>query len=128
MSQDENEEELLRSVARVGLEVERALGAFSARGVRARRLDVAGAFHTEHMAPAVDALHLLAPGLPVADPNITLLSNRDGAVVTDGREYVARLVDQVSSPVRWDSSTFATAEPCAAPQSRNRSLIMAFTS
>jgi [acyl-carrier-protein] S-malonyltransferase len=70
---------------------------------RLRPLSVAGAFHTEHMAPAVHALRLLAPGLPVADPNITLLSNRDGAVVTDGREYVARLVDQVSSPVRWDS-------------------------
>jgi [acyl-carrier-protein] S-malonyltransferase len=70
---------------------------------RLRPLSVAGAFHTEHMAPAVHALRLLEPGLPVADPNITLLSNRDGAVVTDGREYVARLVDQVSSPVRWDS-------------------------
>jgi [acyl-carrier-protein] S-malonyltransferase len=70
---------------------------------RLRPLSVAGAFHTEHMTPAVDALHLLAPGLPVADPEITLLSNRDGAVVTDGREYVARLIDQVSSPVRWDS-------------------------
>jgi [acyl-carrier-protein] S-malonyltransferase len=55
------------------------------------------------MAPAVEALGLLAPGLPVTDPSLTLLSNRDGSVVTDGREYIARLVGQVSSPVRWDS-------------------------
>jgi [acyl-carrier-protein] S-malonyltransferase len=70
---------------------------------RLRPLAVAGAFHTEHMAPAVEALALLVPGLPVSDPAVTLLSNRDGAVVTDGHEYIGRLVDQVSSPVRWDS-------------------------
>jgi [acyl-carrier-protein] S-malonyltransferase len=70
---------------------------------RLRALSVAGAFHTEHMAPAVARLTALVPGMPVADPTITLLSNRDGAVVSSGRDYVARLVEQVSSPVRWDS-------------------------
>jgi [acyl-carrier-protein] S-malonyltransferase len=55
------------------------------------------------MAPAVARLTALVPGMPVADPTITLLSNRDGAVVSSGRDYVARLVEQVSSPVRWDS-------------------------
>jgi [acyl-carrier-protein] S-malonyltransferase len=70
---------------------------------RLRPLSVAGAFHTEHMAPAVDRLAALAPGMPVADPATRLLSNRDGAVVGSGREYLDRLVQQVSSPVRWDS-------------------------
>jgi [acyl-carrier-protein] S-malonyltransferase len=70
---------------------------------RLRALSVVGAFHTEHMAPAVARLTALVPGMPVADPTITLLSNRDGAVVSSGRDYVARLVEQVSSPVRWDS-------------------------
>lgn len=70
---------------------------------RLRPLSVAGAFHTEHMAPAVAALAALAPGAPVADPKVRLLSNRDGAVVTSGREYLDRIVAQVSSPVRWDS-------------------------
>jgi [acyl-carrier-protein] S-malonyltransferase len=70
---------------------------------RLRPLSVAGAFHTEHMAPAVDTLRRLAPGMPVADPVATLLSNRDGAVVTAGSDYVSRLVGQVSAPVRWDS-------------------------
>ncbi|MGB4136583.1 MAG: ACP S-malonyltransferase, partial [Microbacterium sp.] len=37
-----------------------------------------------------------------ADPTITLWSNRDGAVVTDGQDALARIVTQVSSPVRWD--------------------------
>ncbi|MFI0448643.1 ACP S-malonyltransferase [Actinomadura sp. 6N118] len=70
---------------------------------RLRTLSVAGAFHTEHMAPAVDTLRRLAPGAPVADPATTLLSNRDGAVVGSGREYLGRLVEQVSAPVRWDA-------------------------
>ncbi|WP_067814289.1 ACP S-malonyltransferase [Actinomadura kijaniata] len=69
---------------------------------RLRPLSVAGAFHTEHMAPAVATLERLVAGAPVADPAITLLSNRDGAAVGSGREYVNRLVSQVSSPVRWD--------------------------
>ncbi|WP_119731326.1 ACP S-malonyltransferase [Thermomonospora amylolytica] len=70
---------------------------------RLRPLSVAGAFHTEHMAPAVDRLAALAAELPAADPRVRLLSNRDGTVVTSGREYVDRLVAQVSSPVRWDA-------------------------
>ncbi|MDL4815924.1 ACP S-malonyltransferase [Actinomadura opuntiae] len=70
---------------------------------RLRPLSVAGAFHTDHMAPAVDALRRLAPGAPVADPRTRLLQNRDGAVVASGRDFVARLVEQVSTPVRWDA-------------------------
>jgi len=30
------------------------------------------------------------------------VSNRDGAVVSDGRQVLDRLVAQVSNPVRWD--------------------------
>ena len=54
-------------------------------GARLRPLRVAGAFHTKHMATAVDALVAAAAGTAVSDPVITLLSNRDGAVVTSGR-------------------------------------------
>ncbi|MFI0370970.1 ACP S-malonyltransferase [Actinomadura sp. 1N219] len=70
---------------------------------RLRSLSVAGAFHTEHMAPAVDVLRRIAPGVRTADPSTRLLQNRDGAVVKAGREFVERLVEQVSAPVRWDA-------------------------
>jgi len=70
---------------------------------RLRPLSVAGAFHTEHMAPAVERLAAFAAELPAADPRVRLLSNRDGTVVPSGREYLDRLVAQVSSPVRWDA-------------------------
>jgi len=65
-------------------------------------LSVAGAFHTEHMAPAVDTLARYARAISVHDPRTGLISNRDGQVVAQGREVLARIVSQVSSPVRWD--------------------------
>jgi [acyl-carrier-protein] S-malonyltransferase len=66
------------------------------------KLKVAGAFHTRFMAPARDALREKAEGIRVTDPGRTLLSNKDGAVVTGGAEMLDRLVAQVTSPVRWD--------------------------
>ena len=71
-------------------------------GARVRPLAVAGAFHTEYMAPAEEALRDYAAGLDVADPRPTLLSNADGAAVTTGADLIARLVRQVTLPVRWD--------------------------
>jgi [acyl-carrier-protein] S-malonyltransferase len=65
-------------------------------------LQVAGAFHTHHMAPAVETLAGLARAIYTHDPRTRLLSNADGTVVHDGREVLRRLVGQVSSPVRWD--------------------------
>jgi [acyl-carrier-protein] S-malonyltransferase len=71
-------------------------------GCRVRPLEVAGAFHTEHMAPAVGRLGRLGNAITTHDPRIRLISNTDGAVVHDGREVLRRLVSQVSNPVRWD--------------------------
>jgi [acyl-carrier-protein] S-malonyltransferase len=65
-------------------------------------LSVAGAFHTEHMAPAVDVLAGYARAVSTHDPRTALISNRDGQVVHDGQEVLRRIVGQVASPVRWD--------------------------
>lgn len=69
---------------------------------RVKRLPVAGAFHTRFMAPAQEALAAHAAGVHTADPTRPLLSNADGAVVTDGADVLRRLVEQVTRPVRWD--------------------------
>jgi [acyl-carrier-protein] S-malonyltransferase len=69
---------------------------------RLRPLRVAGAFHTRHMAPAVEALRAAAADVPVKDPSVTLLSNADGGVVTSGQAWIDRIVAQVAAPVRWD--------------------------
>ena len=71
-------------------------------GARLIPLSVAGAFHTVHMAPAVESLARYARSISTHDPRSRLLSNRDGQVVHDGRDVLARLVAQVSTPVRWD--------------------------
>jgi [acyl-carrier-protein] S-malonyltransferase len=63
---------------------------------------VAGAFHTEHMAPAVDALRAEAAGVEASDPAIIVLSNRDGSAVQSGEDWLDRICAQVSAPVRWD--------------------------
>ncbi|MGX2997408.1 ACP S-malonyltransferase [Streptomyces sp. JNUCC 64] len=87
-----------------------ALAADKPEGVRrVVPLKVAGAFHTTHMAPAVDALAEAARKLSPADPAVTYVSNKDGRVVTSGAEVLDRLVGQVANPVRWDlcMETFA---------------------
>ncbi|MFD7130290.1 ACP S-malonyltransferase [Streptomyces sp. NPDC059894] len=65
-------------------------------------LKVAGAFHTHHMAPAVDTLATAAKELAPADPTVPYVSNKDGRTVATGAEILDRLVGQVANPVRWD--------------------------
>jgi [acyl-carrier-protein] S-malonyltransferase len=70
---------------------------------RLRALVVAGAFHTRHMAPAVDALRAAAADVTAASPALALLSDLDGSVVRSGPDWLQRIVAQVAAPVRWDS-------------------------
>ncbi|MEV5143786.1 ACP S-malonyltransferase [Streptomyces sp. NPDC052727] len=65
-------------------------------------LKVAGAFHTRHMAPAVETLAEAAAELSPADPKVPYVSNKDGKTVASGAEVLERLVGQVANPVRWD--------------------------
>jgi [acyl-carrier-protein] S-malonyltransferase len=65
-------------------------------------LQVAGAFHTPYMAPAEMALATVAGGISPSTPSRILLSNFDGSGVNDGATLLARLVAQVTAPVRWD--------------------------
>ncbi|MBQ0849289.1 ACP S-malonyltransferase [Streptomyces sp. NPDC057621] len=90
-------------VAAGTLEELAALEADKPEGVRrVVALKVAGAFHTRHMAPAVDVLAQAAAELSPADPTLTYVSNKDGQAVATGAEVVSRLVGQVANPVRWD--------------------------
>lgn len=79
-----------------------ALAADPPRRTRLVPLSVAGAFHTHHMEPAVAHLARLTRAIRTQDPRTRLLSNADGTVVGDGREFLNRIVAQVANPVRWD--------------------------
>ncbi|WP_203579514.1 ACP S-malonyltransferase [Microbacterium hibisci] len=93
------------------LEALQTLAAEPVAGTRVIPLQVAGAFHTDYMAPAVEKLRAAAADVDVSDPGVTLWTNRDGSAVTSGRAFVDLLVNQVASPVRWDlcMSSFAAA-------------------
>jgi len=54
------------------------------------------------MQSAVQPLHNLAATISTDDSVAGVLSNKDGAVVHDGREIIDRIVSQISNPVRWD--------------------------
>jgi [acyl-carrier-protein] S-malonyltransferase len=67
-------------------------------------LQVAGAFHTQYMEPAVAHLEQFAAGLTTSNPSLPIWTNKGGVLVDDGRHFVDLLVGQVSSPVRWDKT------------------------
>lgn len=79
-----------------------ALAALAPEGARVRALAVAGAFHTSFMQPAVEPMRALAESIEVSDASVGVLSNKDGVVLTSGREILNRIVDQIANPVRWD--------------------------
>jgi malonyl CoA-acyl carrier protein transacylase len=63
-------------------------------GCRARKLDVAGAFHSPLMAPAADALD----DTPIQEPVFPVLSNGSTRPFEDIR---AELAENLLKPVRW---------------------------
>jgi [acyl-carrier-protein] S-malonyltransferase len=114
-----DETELLARVAELGLEpanfngsgqivVAGALDALTALAetpphrARVIPLQVAGAFHTRYMQPAVERMTVVADSLSPANPTLPIWTNRDGSRVSEGIRFVELLVGQVSSPVRWD--------------------------
>jgi [acyl-carrier-protein] S-malonyltransferase len=71
-------------------------------GARVIPLQVAGAFHTRFMEPAVQVLSDYSKGISANDPELTLWSNQQGQVVASGDGFIKLMVSQISSPVRWD--------------------------
>jgi [acyl-carrier-protein] S-malonyltransferase len=91
-------------VAAGSKELIEALVAAPPAGTRVVALQVAGAFHTSFMEPAKPALADFAKELDVKDPEISIWTNNDGALVASGQKYLDLMVNQVSNPVRWDKT------------------------
>lgn len=84
---------------------------------RVRVLATAGAFHTHFMASALEGYAAAAREVATADalaPNVTLLSNSDGAPVASPADAMDKLVSQLTRPVRWDLCTATIREREAA--------------
>jgi [acyl-carrier-protein] S-malonyltransferase len=71
-------------------------------GSKVIELNVAGAFHTKYMEPAIGTLNTLKDTLLAHDPNVVLWSNEAGQMITRGSDYLDLLVGQVANSVRWD--------------------------
>ena len=69
---------------------------------RVRALGVAGAFHTEFMASALDGYASAVQNVATAEPTAVLLSNRDGQPASSAADAIEKLVAQLTRPVRWD--------------------------
>jgi [acyl-carrier-protein] S-malonyltransferase len=69
---------------------------------RVRALGVAGAFHTEFMASALDGYAAAVQNVATAEPTAVLLSNCDGQPVSSASDAIEKLVAQLTRPVRWD--------------------------
>jgi [acyl-carrier-protein] S-malonyltransferase len=90
--------------------IERAAKVAADKGLRAAPLPVAGAFHSPIMAPAAARLREALAGATIRDPRCPVVSNvtarvhqaAPGRTMADGIRRA--LVDQLTSPVRWEQS------------------------
>ncbi len=84
---------------------ERAERVASEMGLKATRLAVAGAFHSPLMKPAGDRLSSALASVRISAPRCPVLSNVTGAAHEMGEGCAEsirrRLVEQLTSPVRW---------------------------
>jgi [acyl-carrier-protein] S-malonyltransferase len=73
-------------------------------GIRALRLAVSGAFHTNLMKPADERLAEALAKVTISAPRIPVWSNVDARPHTDPAEIHQLLIRQVVSPVRWEET------------------------
>jgi [acyl-carrier-protein] S-malonyltransferase len=81
--------------------VEIAKPEFKAR--MAIKLAVAGAFHTEFMAPAVGRLEEVLKEVDIVKPRIPVISNVDAKSHSDPEVIREILTKQVTAPVQWET-------------------------
>eukprot|EP00434_Breviolum_minutum_P008052 symbB.v1.2.007100.t1/scaffold431.1/size205911/13 len=66
-------------------------------------LAVAGAFHTDFMAPAVEKLEEVLASVDLKTPRIPVVSNVDAKPHSDPETIKAILAKQVTAPVQWET-------------------------
>jgi [acyl-carrier-protein] S-malonyltransferase len=82
--------------------VERAAAlAKEQKALRAILLPVSAPFHSSLMAPAAEAMRDALSRVEAQSPVVPLVANVRAAPVTDSREIVSLLVEQVTGQVRW---------------------------
>lgn len=90
--------------------LDHALDALNEAGAKCRRLDVAGAFHSQVMTPAVSRLSQALRKIPFARPDIDVWSSTTAAPMGEGEVLARTLLDQLVAPVRWRETVAGLAE------------------
>jgi [acyl-carrier-protein] S-malonyltransferase len=89
---------------------ERAVAAVKEHGIRRGiALNVAGAFHSPHMAPAAERLGAALAETAFSDPVVPVYANATARPVTAASEIPALLIRQLTEPVRFAASVQAMA-------------------
>lgn len=83
--------------------IERLEALAAQRKVRAVRLGVAGAFHSELMRPALPAVSEALSAIDIRDPRMSIAENVTGELVTEAGRLRELVSLQLVSPVRWDT-------------------------
>jgi len=85
--------------------LERAVTLAMARGARrAIALDVAGAFHTEVMRPAQEAMMAELASVDIARPTTPIIANSTALPISDPSEILQELERQICAPVLWQQT------------------------
>jgi len=90
--------------------VDRAVAQAKAAGAkRAIRLPVSAPFHCSLMKPAADQLGAVLAGVAIAAPSVPVVANVTAEPTQDPARIKELLIQQVTSPVRWEASIQAIA-------------------
>jgi [acyl-carrier-protein] S-malonyltransferase len=89
--------------------IERVEALAKERRIRAVRLNVSGAFHSELMRPAVEPILEVLARIDLAAPRYPIAENVAGALVNGAAELRELVAMQVVAPVRWESGVLALA-------------------
>ncbi len=99
--------QVVASGARRG--VDRLLELARSRGIRTRRLDIDGAFHSSLMAPATDRLREALSTVRLSAPSLPFLS-ATSAALEHGERLRALLASQLTVPVRFTAAVRAASD------------------
>ncbi len=88
--------------------VDRLLETAKAQGVKVRRLDVEGAFHSSIMAPAADRLREALSGVKISPPSVPFVSATTAAVEAGAERVKQILTQQLTGPVRFTQAVRAS--------------------
>ena len=85
--------------------VERAMALALERGAqRGVRLKVSGAFHTSHVAAAVEGMARAVAAASLRDPLVPIVANTTAELLTTADALREELVQQLTKPVQWQRS------------------------